>query len=225
MFEDETVSYKQIKDTIYWFLYDYADDWAGYRVRELVDPALDFATSIIMDSDLGDLRYLYSYGDYISEVELKTAEFLNGLSDEEIEQIAATFTEGYQRGFELKGVDVSKKDTVNIRYPIGFERVIRAAIRQFAAMGLKPVIYREALNTLNKRQNLRIGYISSDPNPQYGYDHRFDNAIYLDKRMVDRKISCMRSMNRKRQVLQDQHVSKCLEKNHLSRSISRKAIA
>ena len=29
MFEDETVSYKQIKDTIYWFLYDYADDWAG----------------------------------------------------------------------------------------------------------------------------------------------------------------------------------------------------
>ena len=59
-------------------------------------------------------------------------------------------------------------------------------------MGLKPVIYREALNTLNKRQNLRIGYISSDPNPQYGYDHRFDNAIYLDKRMVDRKISCMR---------------------------------
>ena len=56
-------------------------------------------------------------------------------------------------------------------------------------MGLKPVIYREALNTLNKRQNLRIGYISSDPNPQYGYDHRFDNAIYLDKRMVDRKKS------------------------------------
>lgn len=192
MFEEEEVSYKQIKDTIYWFLYDYADDWAGYRVRELVDPELDFATSIIMDSNLNDLRYLYSYGDYISEVELKTAEFLNSLSEEEVDQIAATFTEGYRRGFELKGVDVSKKDTVNIRYPIGFERVIRAAIKQFAAMGLKPVIYREALNTLNKRQNIRIGYISSDPNPQYGYDHRFDNAIYLDKRMVDRKISCMR---------------------------------
>lgn len=66
------------------------------------------------------------------------------LTEEEISQIAETFTEGYRRGFELKGVDVSKKDTVNIRYPIGFERVIRAAIRQFADMGLKPVIYREA---------------------------------------------------------------------------------
>ena len=192
MFEEGDVTYKQIKDTIYWFLYDYADDWAGYRVRELVDPALDFATSIIMDSDLSDLTYLYSYGDYISEVEIETAKFLNSLTEEEISQIAETFTEGYRRGFELKGVDVSKKDTVNIRYPIGFERVIRAAIRQFADMGLKPVIYREALNTLNKRQNLRIGYISTDPNPQYGYDHRFDNAIYLDKRMIDRKLSCMR---------------------------------
>ena len=60
MFEEGDVTYKQIKDTIYWFLYDYADDWAGYRVRELVDPALDFATSIIMDSDLSDLTYLYS---------------------------------------------------------------------------------------------------------------------------------------------------------------------
>ena len=58
MFEEGDVTYKQIKDTIYWFLYDYADDWAGYRVRELVDPALDFATSIIMDSDLLDLTYL-----------------------------------------------------------------------------------------------------------------------------------------------------------------------
>ena len=74
MFEEGDVTYKQIKDTIYWFLYDYADDWAGYRVRELVDPALDFATSIIMDSDLLDLTYLYSYGDYISEVEIETME-------------------------------------------------------------------------------------------------------------------------------------------------------
>ena len=217
MFEEGDVTYKQIKDTIYWFLYDYADDWAGYRVRELVDPALDFATSIIMDSDLSDLTYLYSYGDYISEVEIETAKFLNSLTEEEISQIAETFTEGYRRGFELKGVDVSKKDTVNIRYPIGFERVIRAAIRQFADMGLKPVIYREALNTLNKRQNLRIGYISTDPNPQYGYDHRFDNAIYLDKRMIDRKLSCMRKAyeeyeNRKSSYLKNKPNGKTKDK-------------
>jgi hypothetical protein len=52
-----------------------------------VDPALDFATSIIMDSDLSDLTYLYSYGDYISEVEIETAKFLNSLTEEEIKLV------------------------------------------------------------------------------------------------------------------------------------------
>lgn len=192
LFEKEEVTYKQLRDTVYWFLYDYADDYAGYRVRELVDPALSFAADIVMEADLADCRYLYAYGDYISKTELSTARYLNTLPQAEIDQIASTFTEGYRRGFVLKGVDLAKKRTVNIRYPIGFERVIRAAIRQFAEMGLRPVIYRAALNTLNKRQNLRIGYTATNPNPQYDYDHRFDNAIYCDKRMLDRKLACMR---------------------------------
>ena len=192
LFENEKVSYMQLKETIYWFLHDYAPEWVGYRVREMFDPALDFAVSIVMESDLHDLRYLYEYGDYISEVEIQSAQYLNSLPQEEIETIARTFTEGYLRGFELKGVDLSKKKTVNIRYPIGFERIIREAIRQFREMGLQPVIYRAALNTLNKRQNLRIGYLSTNPNPQYDYDHRFDSAIYLDKRMIERKLACMR---------------------------------
>lgn len=192
MFLSEEVSYRQLKETIYWFEYDYAQEWVGWRVREQVDPALSFATDIIMESDLESLTYLYSYGEYISDQEWKMASFLCNLPEEEIEQIASTFTEGYRKGFALKNVDLSKKKTVNIRYAIGYERIIRAAIIQFRKMGLEPVIYRAALNSMNKRQNLKIGYISSNPNEQYDYDHRFDNAIYLDKRMVDRKIACMR---------------------------------
>ncbi len=34
-----------------------------YRVRELLDPELDFATKIIMESDLTDVRYLYRFGE------------------------------------------------------------------------------------------------------------------------------------------------------------------
>lgn len=192
MFETEEVTYHQIKETIYWYLYDYADLWVGDRVRQMVDPALNFAASIVMEADLNDLRYLYAYGEYISDNERETAAFLNSLPEEEIEEIAFTFTDGYREGFVLKGVDLSKKKTVNIRYQIGFERIIRAAVRQFEKMGLEPVIYRAAYNTLNKRQNLKIGYVSTNPNEQYDYDHRFDDAIYFDKRMLDRKISCMR---------------------------------
>ena len=192
MFETEKVSYHQIREVVYWFLYDYADMWAGERVRELLDSELSFATDIVMTADLSDCRYLYAYGEYISDNEIKTAEFLNSLSEEEIREIAFTFTDGYREGFALKNVDLSKKQTVNIRYNIGFERIIREAVMQFEKLGLRPIIYRAAYNTLNKRQNIKIGYVSTNPNEQYDYDHRFDDAIYFDKRMLDRKISCMR---------------------------------
>lgn len=192
MFESEDVAYKNIKAAIYDFFYDYADEFIGWRVRELVDPSLSYATDLVRNADPNDTRYLYYYGDYISDDETQMAEFLSSLPAEEITEIASTFTEGYKKGLALKGVDVSKKGTVDIRYNVGFERIIRESIQQFEAMGLKPVIYRAALVSLNKRQNIKIGYVSTSPNPQYDYDHRFDEAIYLDKRMVDRKVSCMR---------------------------------
>ena len=191
LFEGE-IKYRQVREHIYSFLYDNAEEWVGYRVRQMLDPSLDFATSIIMESDFHDLRYLYRYGEYISEDELVMAEYLNSLDYGKIKEIACNMCQGYQRGFELKSVDLSKKQTVNIRFPIGFERVIRECILQFEEMGLAPVIYRYAQNTLNKRMNLRIGYCGTCVNDQFEYDHRFDQALYLDKRMSDRKLSCMR---------------------------------
>lgn len=192
MFESGEVSYRQVRECIYWFLHDYADEFVGWRVREMLDTSLDFATSIVMEADLDDPRYLYGYGEYISENEIQMAKYLSRLPEEEIEQIAFTFTDGFREGFALKNVDLSKKKLVNIRYNLGFERVIRAAVKQFEKMGLKPILYRAAVSTLNKRQNLKIGYVSSNPNAQYDYDHRFDDALYFDKRMLDRKITCMR---------------------------------
>ena len=88
-----------------------------------------------MKEDLSDVRYLYRFGEYITENERKTAEFLNSLSQEEIGAMARTFTEGYRMGFVNGGKDLSKKKTVNIRYCLGFERIVREAVKQFAEMG------------------------------------------------------------------------------------------
>lgn len=188
LFEQETVTYRQVKEAIYWYISDYSDVMMMYRTREQMDPDLDFATSIIMDSDLTDLRYLYQYGEYISENEKKTAQFLNTFSEEEINAMASTYTEGYREGFAINGMDISKKKLVNIRYSVGFERMMRAAIRQFRAMGLEPVIYRSAVHSINKRQMIKIGYVSTSPNKQYEFDHHCDSAIYLDKSLINRKL-------------------------------------
>ena len=194
LFLSEDVSYRKIRDVIYWFMHDNIPLFTGWRIREMLDPGLDFAASIVMDANLSDLSYLYAYGEYISDDEREMARFLNGLDDREIEEIAAAFTGGFRRGCRIKRIDLNRKKTVNIRYHIGFERIIRAVIRNFKEIGLIPVIYRSACNSLNKVRNIRTGYQSTNPNPQYDYDHRFDEAVYFDRRIMERKLSCMRKI-------------------------------
>ncbi|MCD7818840.1 MAG: leucyl aminopeptidase, partial [Lachnospiraceae bacterium] len=193
-FEEEMLpSYRELQQIIYWYVSDYSELFVTRRVQEAVDPELDFAVRILMESDLSDPRYLYRYGEYISENELQMAAFMNSLPEEKIAAMADTFTEGYRIGFQVGGKDISKKKTVNIRYHLGFERMIRRAVKNFEKMGLRPVIYRAAVSTVNKRQHLRIGYTGAIPNPQFDYDHRADNAIYLDRKFIERKLGVMRS--------------------------------
>ncbi len=203
--QEELPAYKDIQQIVYWFVSDYSELFAAHRTRSAIDPGFDFATRIIMDSDLSDLRYLYRYGEYVSENERRTAEYLNRLSEQQIEAMANTFTEGYRIGFVVTGKDLSIKKTVNIHYHLGFERMIRAAIRNFEKMGLRPVIYRAAVSTVNKARNRRIGYTGASANLQYDYDHRADNAIYLDKRFLERKLGVLRSVYEANRELAREH--------------------
>ena len=188
LFEDPELSSKDVKDAIYWYVSDYSDEMAGHRVREGVDPSLDFAVRIICESDLTDLRYLYKYGEYVTENERAMAAFLNTLTEEEIQAMARTYTEGYRIGFIQGRKDITKKKTVNIRFQLGFERMVKAAIEQFREMGLAPVIYRSAVHSVNKKQAHRIGYYGAIPNQQFDYDHKDDAALYLDHEFVQRKL-------------------------------------
>ena len=193
-FEGEKLpGYRQIQQILYWFESDYSEITVAHRIREAVDPTLDFAVKIVMESDLTDLRYLYQYGEYITENEQKMAEFMNHLDEKTIEKIADTFTEGYRIGFLIGGKDLSKKQTVNLRYQIGFERVVRKAVCNFKKMGLKPIIYRAAAERINRKGVHRIGYYGAVPNRQFDYDHRADQAVYLDKAFMERRLGVMRS--------------------------------
>ena len=194
-----------IRESLYWYCSDYSAEMMDRRTRECLDPGLSFAREIIMKEDLGDLRYLYRFGEYVTENEEKTALFLNTLSEEEIASIARTWTEGYRIGFEVGRKDIRKKKTVNIRYRLGFERVVRQAVLQFREMGLESVIYRSATHAVNKRQHLRIGYYGAVPNPQFEYDHRNDAGIFLDEKFVTRKLQGLRAAYEKYKDLAKVH--------------------
>ena len=192
-FEEETPQLRTVKQILYWFFSDYTDVTLTYRIREQLDPALTFAKDIIMESDLTDLRYLYRFGEYISPAELQVAGFLNVLPQEIIDQMASAYTEGYRKGFEVTSRDLSKKKTVGIRYELGFERMIRAAVLQFREMGLEPVIYRAASWLVNKTPGRKLGYHGVSANSQYEYDHRYDQALFYDKAFKERKLAVLKT--------------------------------
>lgn len=204
-FEEETPSVESLKEIIYWHMSDYCDIFIPDRIREQLDPSLDFAEKIICGSDLSDPRYLYRFGEYITENELGVSRFLAGLSQSEIDAMASTFTEGYRMGFVAAGIDLSKKKTVNIRYSLGFERVVKAAIGQFEKMGLRSVIYREAGHSINRRPQGNPGYGSTKPSRQYEFDHKEDMALYLDKKLNERRLSVLHSAYEEYQELAAVH--------------------
>lgn len=179
-FEDvEQLEYDNVYETVYSYEKDNTEIFTDLMIEDRINPDNKFAVDIVMNSDLNDLRYLYKYGEHVGFNELKMAEFLNSLSQEEIDRLAKVYTEGYRIGFINTGKDISNKGTVDIRYSLGFERIIRSAIFNFKKMGLEPVIY-------------QVGYTTTSPNRQYAYDHRYDDALYLDKAYIKRKLEVSR---------------------------------
>lgn len=177
-FEDKDgIDKNAIEQAIYWYFHDYSEIFIGDNIREIVDDEEDFLYQIVMNSDLNDLRYLYQYGQHVGANETGIAAFLNGMSDEEIQAMADTYTEGYRIGFASTGKDLSKKTTAQVRYPIGFERMVRAAVKN--------------LEKLNLKVTMRA--YSTAANKQYDYDHKEDKALYYDKAYVERRLEVMKT--------------------------------
>ena len=185
---------KEIRDIIYWYASDYCDVFLADRILEQIDPERSFAADLIEHADLDDDRYLYRFGEYITENELGTAHYLRTLPEEILQKMADVYTEGYRIGFVNTGKDLSKKSVVNIRYTLGFEKVVRLAVENFRKMGLKPVIYRAASGVITKREHHKIGYTGAIPNWQYEYDHRQDQALFMDKRYIERRLEVLRTV-------------------------------
>ncbi|MCI9122693.1 MAG: aminopeptidase [Eubacterium sp.] len=183
---------EEIHRIIYWHFHDYTEITVTQAVRESVDPKLDFFTGIVRNADFDSLTYLYRYGEYITENERRTAQYLAGLPQEQIQAMADTFTEGYRMGFAVTGKDLAKKKSVSIHYAAGFERIVRKAMENFAAMGLSAIIFRDPVSSINGRGHGRRGCSSTRANRQFDYDHRNDSAYYLDKAFVERRLEVLR---------------------------------
>lgn len=191
-FEGGTPESRGIKDIFYWYASDYCDVFLAERVEEQLYPMQSFAADVILCADLTDVRYLYRFGEYITENEIDTARHLNALPWHTIKKMADVYTEGYRIGFINTGKDLSKKSVVDIRCPLGFERMVKLAIENFEKMGLTPVIYCTPSTVITKQGRGKSGYFGTSPNRQYEYDHRQDAALFMDKRYIERKLDVLK---------------------------------
>ncbi|MCR4956635.1 MAG: aminopeptidase [Lachnospiraceae bacterium] len=172
-FEDKDIEEKELKEIVSSFYHDYVEIFQEIAVREMVNPNWDYYTELIKHADLSDVKYLYHAGLHVTDNEIETAKFINSLPEEDVRAMAFTFTEGFRIGYEKLNVSLKTKKSIEIRYYLGFERMMRYAMENFEKMGLKTTIHAAVVS-------------STEANRQYNYDHKDDMALYLDKAYVER---------------------------------------
>ncbi|SFU34964.1 aminopeptidase [Butyrivibrio sp. INlla21] len=196
--EDKLPSYESVRQIMYWFYSDYAEEERMARFAQIVNPVKDFAREIIMESDLSDVKYLYKFGEYITDNEIEIARHLNSLPEEEINKLADTFTEGYRIGFAATGKDISIKSTASVIYVLGFERIVQKAISNLEKIGMKSSVYRSLTSTFFVEGSARrTAYCGAVPNKQFDYDHKDDFGLFFDAALMKRKLEAVRAAGEK----------------------------
>jgi hypothetical protein len=152
-------------------------------INELCNAERSYLRDMVAQEDLTDFRYLFKYGKYIGDNEIKIAEYLNALPEDKIILMANIMTEGYRMGFIRDNKDITIKSTVSLRYQIGFERVMKVVIENFEKLNLKSLISIETTTNIEYAHTFTKMF-STNPNKQYSYDHRYDYALYYDEEYV-----------------------------------------
>ncbi len=134
----------------------------------------DYYKQVVLNADLSDMRYLYRYGIHLSQHDFAIAEFLSKYPDDELNYLAKYIVQSWVDGFVRAKKDYRKKSYATVMIPVGMEILGRKVINELEAIGLTALVPQPMSNGINR---------------QFSYDHRFDNALVLDKDYVERSIN------------------------------------
>lgn len=138
-----------------------------YFNEECLNKNYRFYTDTVLNTDLTDLRYLFRFHNYISENEIRMAQFLITYPMDKLEKLSKAIVEAFLRGFIADNKARGDRNVVRLIYSIGQEIIIKQLINEFEDKGFECVFQMAD---------------STSPNQQYEYDHRFDNSLYLDEK-------------------------------------------
>ena len=176
------------------YAYDCTQDMTDHAASELFRTDDNgVAGRIIGSADLSDPSYLYEYGEYITDNEIRMSSYLSSLPDERIAKMAGVYIDGYVKGFAATGKDITIKDRAEVRYFIGFERVVREAVRLLKDNGLDVTFNRSEPSFTAGRKLIKNGYFSTLANKQFEADHENDRVVYFDRAYMEHRLMCYRN--------------------------------
>jgi len=148
------------------------DMYSDNYLRYLKNFSSDFSyyKNIVMNTDLNDLRYLYRYGNYVSQEDLIKSTYINNLSIEKIDRVMHQTAKAFILGFDEGKKDYRIKSTVNLIFRQGMERFARSLVKE--------------IETKYNLQVLVSNILGGDTEQQYRYDHRFNSSLYLTEEYV-----------------------------------------
>ncbi|MBN1467234.1 MAG: aminopeptidase [Fusobacteriaceae bacterium] len=136
---------------------------------------------IFKNINLEDDRYLFKYGKYISDNEIKLMNFMRKYPKDKLQNLAKIIVEGYIRGFEKDNKDITLRHKVRVIYNIGQELLIKEIFDLFEKSNL---------------QGIAVLAETTSPNKQYEYDHNFDKALYFDEDFINLEKEILNNMNK-----------------------------
>ena len=135
-----------------------------------LSPQYLYFKDVVQNADLADLRYLHRYGIHVNEHSLAMAEFMASYPVQELDELAKFIVKSWVDGFVRGQKDYRIKKYANLMFPIGMERLARLMILELDKIGITALVGRP---------------LSKSVNEQFGYDHRFESALILDREFVD----------------------------------------
>jgi len=158
--------FKKIVTYPYW-AETYESRTLGFDMR--YNPEYAYLTDFIENTDLTDLRYLFYFGNYISDYEIRMAQFVNQLAQDKIDKVMKQTAIAYVEGFKESNKDYTKRKNVVLMSMLGMERFTKTLLKELRNFGFNPIV---------------PSLFSKNINQQLGYDHRFDNALVMDEEFV-----------------------------------------
>jgi Leucyl aminopeptidase (aminopeptidase T) len=174
-----------IKQSLYYYAHDYCREYIELRMYEMFTVAPGRTIEEIIRRASEDESALYDYGLSISDNVLATHRFLAKQPQETIDEMARTFVNGFIDSFETMRIDRAPKKTVSFDTFFGFERVTARAIDFFREEGLEPLLFLFSNLLVNSSAFLDRGMAGPSINRQYGYDHRKNYLLILQRPMIE----------------------------------------